>query len=189
MRFRLNKKNRNKIILISFVLIMVGIALLITFNLDYFEGMISSFVQKYGLVAIFIFIFILDMLFQPIGPEVPVLIGVLFGLNVFLVILFSIIASGIASFINFYVGKGYLFSKLRQSGYEDYSRHLRFFKKYGKWGVFVASIGPVPWVPFCWMAGSFKMKLRQFVFYGVIPRFLRITGVALAVKYFQGILF
>ena len=71
----------------------------------------------------------------------------------------------------------------------DRDKYSKLFKKYGKWGLFVAAIGPIPWVPFCWLAGSFQMKFRRFAVYGLFPRFLRILVVVLLVRYLNMALF
>ena len=72
---------------------------------------------------------------------------------------------------------------------EDRSKYKSLFKKYGKWAVFLAAIGPIPWVPFCWLAGSFKMKFKKFAFYGLIPRAIRIAIVVFIVEHLRVVLF
>ena len=72
---------------------------------------------------------------------------------------------------------------------DDRGKYRSLFKKYGKWGVFLAAIGPIPWVPFCWLAGSFKMKFRKFAIYGLIPRTIRILVVVFLVEYLRIVFF
>ena len=86
-------KRKSFIVILVFLLIVVGIALLITFNMDYFKEIVNNHVQKYGYIGILIFSFFADLLEQPIGPEVPASIGVLFGLNFVLVIVCSVTGS------------------------------------------------------------------------------------------------
>jgi len=187
---KLTKKKRNKIILISLITIVAIIALVFTIKSADFKNEIQIYVLRYGVLGVFVLTLILELLWQPIGPEVPITFGILVGLNAVNVFIFTLVGSYVASLINYYVGKGYLSKKLMFSlKTEDRSKYRDLFKKYGKWGVFLAAIGPVPWVPFCWLAGSFKMKFRKFAVYGLIPRFIRILIVVLLVWHLDIVLF
>tara|TARA_Y100000310_G_scaffold283651_1_gene305794 strand:- start:1221 stop:1787 length:567 start_codon:yes stop_codon:yes gene_type:complete len=187
---KLSKKKRNRIFLLAFLVVVVVIALIFTLNYTNLRNFTFTYVQQYGLTGILILAFALEMLWQPIGPEVPISIGILFGLNPVPVFIFTLLGSSVASLFNYYVGKGYLSKKLMVSlETGDRSKYRDLFKKYGKWGVFLAAIGPVPWVPFCWLAGSFKMKFKRFAFYGLIPRAIRILIVVILVGYLRVVLF
>jgi membrane protein YqaA with SNARE-associated domain len=47
----------------------------------------------------------------------------------------------------------------------------------------VAAISPIPYVFFVWMSGAFGMKLRDFFYFGAIPRTLRILVVLVFIKF------
>ena len=186
----MNKKIKSRIILIIFLLILVGFVIIISLNLNYFNDLINSSIKEYGLIAILVFSFFADLIEQPFGPEVPASIGLLLGLNIFPILIFSIIGSYIASLTNFYIGRRYLSKSLKESWEEKVNkRHYKLFHKYGQFALVLAAISPMPWVAFCWLAGSFKMKLRKFIIFGLIPRAARILTIVLAVKYLQMFLF
>jgi len=179
-------KNKLKSTIIIAVLLglMIGIVLLVYFNLDYLNDVVKNYVKKYGLIGILVLGFFSDLLEQPIGPEVSASLGVLFGLNLVLVVIFSVIGSYIGSTVNYFIGKKYLSSEVKQAfDNGDYKRWHKLFYKYGGLALALAAISPIPWVAFCWLAGSFKMKFRQFVLYGLIPRAARILTVVLFVWY------
>ena len=96
----------------------------------------------------------------------------------------------VASILNYLFGKGYFSDKLVSllDG-KKVRKYEKIFEKYGKWGLFLAAIGPVPWVPFCWLAGSFKMKFEKFFLWGLFPRLLRILVFVLLVWKLHIILF
>ena len=161
---------------IGIVLFIILISFLVYLNLDLLNKLIREFVNEFSYLAILVFSLFADILIQPIGPEVPAILGVLLELNIYLIILFTILGSYIGSIISFYVGKGYL--SIHIIANEKNMKKVKIiFKKYGKWGLFIAAISPVPWVAFCLLVGSFKMKLKDFIFYGLIPRFFRISIV------------
>ena len=164
--------------------LFVIFAVVMTFQSEGLKALILKYIQVYGIFAVLVLAFLLDMLWQPVGPEVPISIAILFGLNSFYVFIFTLLGSYSASLLNYFLGRGILSNKVMFSmTKEDRIKYSNLFKKYGKWGLFVAAIGPIPWVPFCWLAGSFKMKFRRFVIYGLVPRLLRILVVVLVVRH------
>ena len=194
----MNKKHRKKKVLfflLVFLIIIIGIAWLITLKVDSLEQFISIYIQKYGFFGILFFSFLADVLVQPIGPEILALFGIFWNLNIIGILIFTILGSYIGSLVSFYIGKKYFADKLKEvyeieeSGQNiKYSKVLRIFRRYGKWGLGLAAISPVPWVVFCWLVGSFKMKMKQFIFYGLIPRGIRIFIVLFGAEYLRGFL-
>ncbi len=180
-------KKKHKIFLAVFLLIVVGIALIISFNYDYFNEAIQVNVGNYGLIGVLVFSAVLDVLFQPIGPEIPGIMGLLFGLNLFLVFIFTILGSMLGSITNYFIGRKYLSFNIKSFySVKKYLKYQVFFHRYGKLAVFISAIGPVPWAPFCWMAGAFHMRFRQYVLYGLVPRIFRIGMVLFGAEYLFG---
>jgi len=176
------KKKKVILFIVIILLIVITVAWWVNLNLDYLERVIENSVQKYGLFGILFFAGLADMLVQPMGPEVPALIGILFNLNIIGILTFTLIGSVIGSLLSFYIGKKYFSGRVRSISKLDKKKSakvLKVFRKYGKWGLALAAITPVPWVAFCWIVGSFKMKKRRFIFYGLIPRGIRIIVVVL----------
>jgi undecaprenyl-diphosphatase len=182
----MRKRLRSKILIGILLLVLIGILLLVYFNLSYFNKIVSGYVIKYGFIGILILSFFADLLEQPIGPEIPASIGVLLGLNVVLVIIFSVLGSYVGSLVNYFIGRKYLSFEVKQAfEKKDYGKYHKLFYKYGRLALVLAAISPIPWVAFCWLAGSFRMKLRQFVLYGLIPRAARILTIVLFVVYLE----
>lgn len=175
---------KKKGVILIFLLVLLGVLSLVYFNLDYFNEIVTVYVIKYGLIGILVLSFFADLLEQPIGPEVPASLGVLFGLNLVLVLIFSIIGSYIGSLINYFIGKKYLSFEVK-GAFEKrgYKKYHKLFYKYGGLVLALAAISPIPWVAFCWLAGSFKMNIKKFVLYGLIPRAFRILTIVLFVLY------
>ena len=183
----MDSEKKHNIFLVGFLLIVVGIALIISFNYNYFNETIKINIQNYGLIGVLVFSALLDVLFQPIGPEIPGIMGILLGLNLVLVFIFTIIGSMVGSIINYVIGKKYLLSNIKSFySVKKYSKYQNFFHRYGKLAVFISAISPVPWAPFCWMAGTFHMKFWQYTLYGLIPRIFRIGVILVGIEYFYG---
>jgi len=173
MKGKINFKN-----FIFYVLVLI-LAIFIYFNQIYFKTLISTYIYEFELFGIFIFSFLADVLFQPIGPEVPALIGVFFNLNLMGIIGVTLLGSYLASMLNYSLSRQILFRN--QKKYSD-KGYRKLIKKYGKFGVSIAAITPVPWVPFCWFAGR-NLKLRNFILYGLVPRTFRILIVILGADF------
>ena len=188
MEIRKVKNNSHNLFLGLFLLLVVFLALIISFNSFYFESLIQGFIERYGFLGVLVFSFIADILFQPIGSEIPALIGILFGFNIILVLIVTIIGSMLASLTNYYLGGKYFKNRIEEiyNKKEERKKYLDFFKKHGRWAVTISSISPVPWAPVCWLAKSFKVNLKIFTFYGLIPRIIRILVVVLGVDAILG---
>jgi membrane protein YqaA with SNARE-associated domain len=162
------------------ILTFMGFSVVIIFIfvllfLHQIQSQIEQFITIYGYPAIFIITLITETLAQPIGPEIPILAGRIIKLNPIYVSIIVITASVIASLVNYMVGSLFYKRVCEDRSCEKYSI---FYKKYGKYGLLIASLGPVPYVPFCWFSGAFGMKLKTFFYFGIFPRILRIIFVS-----------
>lgn len=143
--------------------------------LSYIESEIIVAIAKFGYLAVFFITFLVELLPQPIGPEASLLTGQVVGLNMPLVVLLVVITSITASFVNFYLGKAFYKRLCKEP---VCSSHTKKYKKYGPYGLLISSLGPVPYVPFCWASGAFGLSLVKFVYFGLVPRIIRIIFVS-----------
>ncbi len=175
-------KRANPIQIVGFVGFFVVIVFLLGIVfLNQIKSEISNVVSLYGYPAIFFVALIVEALAQPIGPEVPLISGKVLGLNMVYVSLIVIIGSILATFVNYKIG-GFFYDRICED--KRCEKYLELYRKYGKYGLFIAAIGPVPYVPFCWFSGAFGMKIDRFVYYGLVPRIIRIIVVGLALGFF-----
>ncbi|HIG94615.1 MAG: hypothetical protein QT05_C0018G0004 [archaeon GW2011_AR13] len=171
--------------LIYILIFYVSFFLIAFLNQERIENFIEEKIKDGGYFFVFFFSFLMDVLDQPIGPEVPGIIGVLFNLDYLIVFLFCAIGSLIGSLFSFSFGKYVLSSKIGiLCKSKKYNKHCKTFKRYGNISLLIASLTPVPYVLFCWLSGAFKMKLINFFIYGIIPRTIRIFLVLIAIKFF-----
>lgn len=178
-----SKGKKHLIGLIVFLLVMTTFFIFILLNIDYFDSVVREAVLKYGLIAIFFFCGAAEMLEQPIGPEVIASIGVLFGLDIFIVFIVAVLGSLVGSFASYQIGKNFLRDSISNScSVGKYGKYCKFFSKWGNLSLLVASLTPIPYVFFLWLAGAFNMKLKNFLVFGVLPRALRIGFVMLIVE-------
>lgn len=169
MRFRGNYR------LITFFMIVIIIALLIGFNIDYTKSLIDKYILIYGYYAVFGFGFLADFIMQPIGPEVPAILGLIFGLSFYSVFWIVLLGSYFGSVTSYFVGRIFLSNNISNfCKKESRKKHCKMFRKYGKFALLIACLSPVPYVLFCWLAGAFKMSFFDFIIYGLIPRAFRI---------------
>ena len=101
---------------------------------------------------------------------------------------YSVAGIWLISLVNFYIGRKFLAKKFNDAckiGTRD--RVCTLFQKYGKIEILVAALTPVPFVSSCWAAGAFKMRLRDFFFFGMLVRALRIGFFANIIYYLIGI--
>ena len=175
---------RNKIFLAAFFIIAFGGFFAVLFNLDFLESSLRDGIAGWGILAVFILSLIVELLEQPIGPEVPAGFAVALGLSFPLVLLASSIGNFIGSLVSFYIGRNFLAYRIqRVCSVKKHGNYCRFFSKHGRIALFVAAISPVPYVLFCWLSGAFYMKVRDFIIFGSIPRTFRILTVMAFVRF------
>ncbi|MEN7982272.1 MAG: VTT domain-containing protein [Nanoarchaeota archaeon] len=178
-------KLKNPYRLIIFAVFFFCAILLISLNLNYVKFFIENSISNYGYFAVFVFGFLADFLEQPIGPEVPASLALVFGLGFYKIFLFVLMGSYLGSILSFYIGKNFLSEDITNLCNKKYrKKYCKFFHKYGKLSLSIAAISPVPYVFFCWMAGAFNFKFFEFVIFGLIPRAFRIFGIMFLVGFF-----
>jgi membrane protein YqaA with SNARE-associated domain len=165
-------KRMSMLVAIAAVLFLVGI-----FFLKYLKSEIFLWMSTYGYGALFIIVLLVDMLPQPIGPEIAFINGRILELNVWAVMVLALVASTGASFLDYFIGKA--FSPQENYQGKRWKKYSGYYHKYGVYALLVSAMGPVPYVPFCWLSGSFNLPLRKFLLFAIVPRAIRILGVAM----------
>lgn len=176
----MKKRNKNILWILFFIVIIVFIVVAINFQA--FESSIREYVEIYGYPAVFVLVFITELINQPIGPEVPASFGVLLSMNFLLIFILASIASLAAGIINYNIGSRFLSKRIMMScDTEKYMNYCRKFYKYGKISVFLAAISPLPYVFFVWLTGAFNIEFNSFLIFGMIPRLARIFVIMLSI--------
>ena len=166
----------------TFLILSMVLFVYVLFNYQLFEEKINDAVIIYGNFGIFIISFVLDLLLIPLGPDVPIAIGILANLPWPSVFFMATLGSFLASFLGYYVGTLYgEHGMVKMYGTIKYLSWKKTFEKYGKWAVFLGAVTPVPYVPMCWLSGIFKFSMRDFIIYALIPRAIRFIIVVLLV--------
>ncbi|MFW5865860.1 MAG: VTT domain-containing protein [Nanoarchaeota archaeon] len=155
---------------VIFLLIVFGSIFI--FNI---EQLARNMVLQYGAIGIFLFAILTDLLILPVGADVPLILGILLpDLNNASALILVLCASYIAMTIAYFIG--------RTAGLEGLERLLskktmkritkiRAYRKYERWGMFIACLTPIPYIPY--LAGVFKFSFLDMIKFMVIPRTLR----------------
>lgn len=186
------KKRLSRKVVLSFSVasfaIIILIFLIILRNFSMVENEIAIYVSAYGYIAIFFTAFLVDVIMQPIGPEIPLIAGAVSGINIFYVMLFTAAGSALASITGYWLGTKYGASGFRKL--YDEKVYKKWRKKYREKGIIVlaiAAVTPVPYVPVCWISGMFNMKKRSFFIFGILTRILRILTVSFLIILIKGV--
>ena len=173
-------KSLIKIIGLSAILFSLVILIYVIFNYGNLSEQIKGIISDYGYFGMFFISFLVDILFQPLGPELPLTAGLISGLNPLATIFLVMLGSGIASFFGYFIGRKYgELGIKRLYGNKIYSKWCKYYHRYGKITLTLAALTPLPYVPFCWFSGILNMRLRTFFFFAILPRFIRILSVGL----------
>lgn len=186
MKKKVNKKNRHKrnftllkIFAIIFSLIILGLFFYSFINYEVLKKQVNEQLQEqienYGYVGIFVVAFILEITPQPFASFiVPFTTGLILGLNFALLLpvtLLSVICAGFFAYgLGIRYGEWLALKVIRKKTYKIY---FKIFEKYGRIGMTLIALTPIPYFPI--IAGVFKMKLKDFVLFAVIPRIIHVV--------------
>lgn len=143
------------------------------------------FVLNYGYFGLSIIIFLMDLVVQPISPDVLIFGSTFGGANIFLTAIIGGLASSFGGIGGYFLGK-----KLGQHFFEKYfdKTHLQkgklLFENYGILAVIIGAITPIPYSAVCWGAGIYNMKFLPFIISSIIIRTLRFLLIAVIGFYF-----
>ena len=160
---------RTAILLIGAFIVAVFL-LVLAFQEEVTER-VMFFVGEYHYPAVFALALFVEMVSQPLGPEVPILAGKLVGLGVKTTVVIVAGASFIAGNLNYRLGS--LFYR-RVCSDKRCDRYVEAYMMRGKYALAFAALGPIPYVPFCWFSGAFGLPYREYLVYGIIPRIIRV---------------
>ncbi len=160
---------RKATIVIAFILLFLTLSLIFSLNIDSLETNLSKQVERYGIIGIFVLSFLLDFIPQIISPYIPLFAGLLLGINPMSVAFAAILGSTLASIAGFEIGKKHGEEYVRDLiNRKDREKFEGKVKKYGKWGVLLAALTPVPYLPM--VAGAIGITRKEIWGYGIIPR-------------------
>ena len=169
---------------IGFWVLILLIFIGVLFFAVHIKQVISLFVSDYGFLGIFIIAFITDLLIQPIGPDVPLILGVVAKLNPWIVLLMILLGSYLALLVAYYLGKTLGAAGIeRIMGKKNFAK-LSKYEKGSKWFMFVSALTPIPYIPY--LAGLWRFSLVDTIIFVAVPRTLRFV-VVLIFAYYLGI--
>lgn len=165
----------NKLFLVLFISIILVLILIITLNYNQINSFIEKNIETYSYLAIFLFSFLADAIDQPIVPEIPAILGVVYGLDPLSVFFVAVPGLWLISLINFGIGRRFFKKKIGDlCTTKKYTNYCKFFHRYGRWSLLLTALTPLPYVTFVWLSGAFDMKFRNFLVFGMIPKALRL---------------
>lgn len=145
------------------------------------EQSMNYLIESYGFIGMFFSSFILDLLVQPIGPDLVIIFGIFSNLNPYLLILVVLLGSYLSFFTAYYLGERIGGAGIEKIvGIKTYKK-IQNSPKYGKLILFFGAISPVPYVPY--LAGVWKLSLKDVILIVIIPRTIRFI-VVWALAYF-----
>lgn len=146
-------------------------------------------IRVYGQIGLFIAAFIVDTIGGPLGPEVPVVGGLLAGINLSTVLYMTALGSAAASLLVYSVG--YLFGEygaLHFTSKENFTYWKHKFSRHRRLTLVLGALTPVPYVTICLIGGVFRMRAWEFIVFAVGARIVRVALAAFVILLFKGTL-
>ena len=182
------KLRRKTIQIIGYIILFVLLALFV-YTLLYYQELKTNLeqeIQMYGPIGLVIAAFIVDTVGGPLGPEVPVIGGLLAGIKLPTVLYMTAFGSAAASLIVFFAGRFFgEYGALHFISEEKYKKWRRVFIRHRRLTMSLGALTPVPYVTVCIISGIFKVRFWEFVLFSIGARMIRIAGAAYIVLLFQ----
>lgn len=163
------------------ILIFLGVLLFTV----YVRKVIALFVSDFGFIGIYIVSFITDLLVQPIGPDVPLILGVVAKLNPWIVLFMVLLGSYTALFVAYYLGKTIGAAGIERIIGKNNFAKLKKYETGSKWFMFIGALSPIPYIPY--LAGLWRFSLIDTIMFVAVPRTLRLI-IVLIFAYYLGII-
>lgn len=184
-----NKGKRNlrkgiKIFDIIIISLMIAGSIYLVFNYKTVTDYATADIQYYGLWALFIFTFLFEILPQFISPDYILLFAIGLGINTYIAVIVTILASSLGSWLAFLIGYHYGFGIIASLFSEKkLNKILNFWCKHGKWYVLLSATLPLP-IPFIpVLFGALRMSKRDFLVWGIIPRALGFIATGIVASF------
>ncbi len=145
-------------------------------------------IQKYGWIGLLVGAFLMDAIAGPIGPEVPVIGGILAGIKIPTIVYMTVLGSAVASLMIYSIG--YFFGEYGALHYispKKYKKWRRVFNRHRRITMILGALTPVPYVIVCLIAGVFRVQPWEFITFTISARIVRILGALYIALLFKGI--
>ncbi len=174
-------KIKHLLFILAFIVIFVPCIV----YLDEVKVLSEKCFSMYGFPGLTAMVIVMDIIIQPISPDVVIISSTLGGARLLWASLFGGLGSIIAGVVGYSIGR-----KIGSRGFKRLftEKHLEkgeaLFKKYGIWAVAVGALTPVPFSAVCWSAGIYRMKFPIFVITSIVTRIPRFFIMAFIGSFF-----
>jgi membrane protein YqaA with SNARE-associated domain len=143
------------------------------------KASLAQEIQAYGAIGCLLGGFVADSFGGPIGPEWPVIAGIMAGIKLPTALLMTSIGSVLATIVVYWVGYAFGDVGAREIfTVERFDRWQRIFLRNRRITMLLAALTPVPYVTCCVLAGIFKMRPWEYLVFTILPRVFRIVTAA-----------
>ncbi|MBN1352242.1 DedA family protein [candidate division KSB1 bacterium] len=142
---------------------------------DTLQDAAKLFIEKFGIIGLFIDVYLVDTLIVPLTPDIFLAILISAEGNQLPGLILICLASVLGGISGYGIGRYLGDVRLVLNMVKKYKeKGSQLFQRWGTWAVIIAAFTPLPFSTICWLAGMFKMNFRSFVFASLfrIPRMI-----------------
>ncbi len=127
------------------------------------EAIGKLFIEKFGLVGLFIDVYLVDTLIVPVTPDLFLGLLILDGRHQAIGLLLISIASVLGGLSGYWIANKLSSWRIVHKLVKNYQeKGEALFQRFGVWAVVIAGLSPVPFSTVCWLAGMFHMDRHKF---------------------------
>lgn len=183
---------RRQVVRVIGLICLAGVVALFGYATFYhreFAAGLHQEIRRYGGLGLLASAFVVDTFGGPLGPEVPVVGGMLAGLSLPVVLSMTAVGSAAASLVVYGVGIFFgEYGALSFTSPERFARWKKVFLRHRRITLTLGALTPVPYVTICLLGGVFRVPVVEFIIFAICARFIRIAGTAYVLLLFKGTL-
>jgi membrane protein YqaA with SNARE-associated domain len=142
---------------------------------------LSAQTGSYLLTLLFILSFLMELIPQYISAHLLIINIAILDMPLFYATVIITIGTFLGNIAGFEIGRKSSFQAFQK---KELRKVENYISKYGKFFMFIAALSPLPYFPMIF--GFLKIKRRDFVFFGMLPR---IIGIILLSLFLAGEIF
>ena len=146
-------------VLLFLIILIFGYGII---NHHVLQNEVTKWIGAGGLTALFIFCFILESAPVTIGPDAPLIGAIASGLNPLGILIVLFVSTTSSAIISFLIAKKYSHYARGFIKAKNMQKYEEMWHKHHKWGMPLAAISPIPYIPA--IAGIFHMSSKYFIF-------------------------
>lgn len=165
----MERKKFLEVVTFMFVLFFIVLFVLSIIYKSDIEIFLGSNLESSGGIILLIIGFLIELIPNYLSPHIAIVNAYVLDISLRVTITYLLIGTILGSLLGFFIGKTYGVEFADDFvSREKISKIKKTMNEKGRWGVLLAALSPVPYLPI--VLGAIRLSWKNFIIFGIIPR-------------------